>query len=87
MHHTLPYLILPNGHSINDVFSEGEGGGPPSKLIEVTSTRANVNNKSRRFWKKNVSVYCIGLASETEIIWLTDKGKQRHVLCVPRSCK
>ena len=47
----------------------------------------NVNNKSRRFRNKNVSVYYIGLASETEIIRLTNKGKQWHVLCVPRSCK
>ena len=31
---------------------------------------------------KNVSVYCIGLDWETEIIRLTDKGKQWHVLCV-----
>ena len=30
---------------------------------------------------------CIGLASETDVIQLTSKGKQRHVLCVSRSCK
>ena len=30
---------------------------------------------------------CIILASETDVIQLTSKGKQRHVLCVPRSCK
>ena len=29
---------------------------------------------------------CIGLASETDVIQLTSKGKQRHVLCVSRSC-
>ena len=55
---------------------------------EVTSTWMGVNNnKSGCFMDKNVSVYCIVLDSETEIIRLTDKGKQRHVLCVPRSCK
>ena len=36
---------------------------------------------------RTLAFICIGLASETDVIQLTSKGKQRHVLCVSRSCK
>ena len=36
---------------------------------------------------RRLAFICIGLASERDVIQLTYKGKQRHVLCVPRSCK
>ena len=36
---------------------------------------------------RTLTFICIGLASETDVIQLTSKDKQRYVLCVSRSCK
>ena len=37
--------IIAKGPSINDVSSEGEGGGPPSKLIYYISLYSNLSRQ------------------------------------------